>query len=69
MLRLETRTLRELIAKRGWAITLLVKALGSGASERESRSRLREVARSLGEIDAVLIWRPDRWGWSAIDLL
>jgi DNA invertase Pin-like site-specific DNA recombinase len=45
-----------------------VKEVGSGASQRQLREKLLEAARRR-EIDAVLVWRLDRWGRSVTDLL
>jgi putative DNA-invertase from lambdoid prophage Rac len=65
---LQTRAMREYAARRGWAITLRVKEVGSGAAQRERREQLLEAARRR-EIDVVLVWRLDRWGRSVTDLL
>ncbi len=65
---LQIRALREYAVRRGWAITLQVKEVGSGASERQVREKLLEAARRR-EIDVVLVWRLDRWGRSVTDLL
>ena len=65
---MQTRALREYAARRGWTITLQVKEIGSGASQREKREQLLEAARRR-EIDVVLVWRLDRWGRSVTDLL
>jgi len=65
---LQTRALREYATRRGWRITLPVKEIGSGASQREQREKLLEAARRR-EIDVVLVWRLDRWGRSVTDLL
>jgi putative DNA-invertase from lambdoid prophage Rac len=65
---LQVRALREYVVRRGWTITLQVKEVGSGASERQLRERLLEAARRR-EIDVVLVWRLDRWGRSVADLL
>lgn len=45
-----------------------VKQIGSGVPQRVSREQLPEAARRR-EMDAVLVWRPDRWGRSVTDLL
>jgi len=45
-----------------------VKEVGSGATQRQLREKLLEVARRR-EIDVVLVWRLDRWGRSVTDLL
>jgi len=37
---MQTRALREYAARWGWAITLQVKEIGSGASQRESLEQL-----------------------------
>jgi putative DNA-invertase from lambdoid prophage Rac len=65
---LQTRALREDAARRGWTLTLQVKEIGSGASQRERREKLLEAARRR-EIDVVLVWQLDRWGRSVTDLL
>jgi len=39
-----------------------------GAKEREKRERLMRAARHR-EIDAVVVWRLDRWGRSLVDLV
>ena len=65
---MQTRALREYAARRGWTITLQVKEIGSGASQRERREQLLEVDRRR-EIDVVVVWRLDRWGRSVTDLL
>jgi DNA invertase Pin-like site-specific DNA recombinase len=65
---LQIRALREYAARRGWAIALQVKEIGSGASQRQLRETLLEAARRR-EIDVILVWRLDRWGRSVTDLL
>ena len=65
---LQMRAMREYVVRRGWAIALQVKEIGSGACERQLRGRLLEAARRR-EIDVVLVCRLDRWGRSVTDLL
>src|SRR5213080_3599194 len=65
---LQIRAMREYAARRGWAVAVQVKEIGSGASQRERREKLLEAARRR-EIDVVLVWRLDRWGRSVTDLL
>jgi DNA invertase Pin-like site-specific DNA recombinase len=65
---MQNRALREYAARRGWTIAMQVKEVGSGASQRQLREKLLEAARRR-EIDAVLVWRLDRWGRSVTDLL
>jgi DNA invertase Pin-like site-specific DNA recombinase len=42
---LQMRALRDYASKRGWAVALQVKEVGSGASERRLREQLLEAAR------------------------
>jgi DNA invertase Pin-like site-specific DNA recombinase len=65
---LQSRTMREYVAKRGWTVALQVKEVGSGASERELRESLLNAARRR-DIDVVVVWRLDRWGRSVGDLV
>ena len=65
---MQSRAMREYAVRRGWAIALQVKEVGSGASMRELREKIIEAARRR-EIDVVLVWRLDRWGRSVTDLL
>ena len=51
---LQLRALREYVARRGWAIVLQVKEVGSGAAQRQLREKLLEAARRR-EIDVVLV--------------
>ena len=48
---LQSRAMREYAAKRGWAIAMQVKEVGSGASQRELREKLLDAARRR-EIDS-----------------
>jgi hypothetical protein len=65
---MQNRALREYAARRGWAIAMQIREVGSGAIERNAREQLMEAARRR-EIDVVLVWRLDRWGRSVTDLL
>jgi DNA invertase Pin-like site-specific DNA recombinase len=65
---LQMRAMREHAANRGWTITMQVNEVGSGAAQRELRNQLLEAARRR-EVDAVLVWRLDRWGRSLADLV
>lgn len=65
---MQSRAMREYVARRGWTITMQVREVGSGATKREAREKLLESARRR-EIDVVLVWRLDRWGRSVTDLL
>jgi DNA invertase Pin-like site-specific DNA recombinase len=65
---MQLRALREYAARRDWTITMQIKEVGSGASQRTMREKLIDAARRR-EIDVVLVWRLDRWGRSVADLL
>jgi putative DNA-invertase from lambdoid prophage Rac len=67
-LAMQMRALRQYVARRGWTVALQIRDVGSGAVERKAREQLMEAARRR-EIDAVLVWRLDRWGRSVTDLL
>jgi len=67
-LAMQMRALREYVVRRGWTVALQIRDIGSGAVERKAREQLMEAARRR-EIDAVLVWRLDRWGRSVTDLL
>lgn len=65
---MQIRTMHEYVSKRGWTVAVQVKEVGSGASQRQLREELLGAARRR-EIDAVLVWRLDRWGRSLPDLV
>src|SRR5689334_19603591 len=65
---MQSRAMREYAARRGWTIAVQAREVGSGATKREAREKMLEAARRR-EIDAVLVWRLDRWGRSVTDLL
>ena len=54
--------------QRQGAIVLIVEDVGSGISERRQRDALLRAARRR-EIDAIVVWRLDRWGRSFADLV
>lgn len=65
---LQLEDLREYAAKRGWSVSLEIAEVGSGAKTRPRREELLKAVRRR-EIDAVLVWRLDRWGRSLADLI
>ena len=67
-LSLQVEALRSYATQRGWMVTTEVRDVGSGALERPKREHLLQAARRR-EIDAVLVWRLDRWGRSVADLV
>jgi putative DNA-invertase from lambdoid prophage Rac len=61
--------LREAVARLGGEVTLDVEETGSGArNDRPGLQRLMEAARR-GKLDAVVVWKLDRFGRSALDVL
>jgi DNA invertase Pin-like site-specific DNA recombinase len=65
---MQLRALRAYVRQRGWTIVCQIKDVGSGASDRPQRELLMQAARRR-EIDAILVWRLDRWGRSLADLV
>jgi putative DNA-invertase from lambdoid prophage Rac len=54
--------------QRGWSIIATITEVGSGVRERQQRDQLMRAARRR-EIDAIVVWRLDRWGRSVVDLV
>jgi len=65
---MQLRALRTYVRQRGWTLGLQIKDVGSGASDRPQREQLMQAARRR-ELDAILVWRLDRWGRSLADLV
>jgi DNA invertase Pin-like site-specific DNA recombinase len=65
---MQVRALKAHAGHRGWTVVATIRDVGSGASERPQRQLLMKMARRR-EIDAVLVWRLDRWGRSLADLV
>jgi DNA invertase Pin-like site-specific DNA recombinase len=55
-------------AQRGGAIVLTIEEISSGAQERRQRDVLMQAARRRA-LDAIVVWRLDRWGRSLADLI
>src|SRR5262245_34839534 len=54
--------------QRSGAIVTVVEDVGSGGQERRQRETLMQAARRR-ELDAIVVWRLDRWGRSLADLV
>jgi putative DNA-invertase from lambdoid prophage Rac len=54
--------------QRHGSIVLTVEEVGSGVRERHQREALMRAARRR-DIDAIVVWRLDRWGRSLADLV
>src|SRR5688500_12572823 len=55
------------ISSRGWTVVANIEDIGSGVAERPLREALHQAARRR-ELDAIVVWRLDRWGRSLVDL-
>lgn len=64
----QVRALEQFAQRRGWSVVTIVREVASGASIRIKRDALVDSARRR-EIDAILVWKLDRWGRSVTDLI
>jgi DNA invertase Pin-like site-specific DNA recombinase len=65
---LQLKAMKEYVKQRKWKLTLEVKEVGSGAKTRPKREELLKAVRRR-EVDAVVVWKLDRWGRSLPDLI
>ncbi|HEY0658651.1 MAG TPA: recombinase family protein [Pyrinomonadaceae bacterium] len=65
---MQLEKMREYIKNRDWTLTIEVEEIGSGAKTRAKREALLQSARRR-EIDAILVWKLDRFGRSLADLV
>lgn len=65
---LQIEAVRKYAESRNWTIVREVEDVRSGVSERKNRELLLKSARRK-EIDAIVVWRLDRWGRSLADLI
>jgi putative DNA-invertase from lambdoid prophage Rac len=65
---LQLKAMRDYAKKRGWKVTREIQEVGSGAKTRPKREELLMDARRR-QVDAILVWRLDRWGRSVSDLI
>ena len=67
---LQIEALREYAQRRNWQIEREISevASGAGATKRPKREELLKAAKRR-ELDAILVWRLDRWGRSVADLV
>ena len=65
---LQTKAMLAYIKNRDWNVAKSVEDIGSGSRERPGRESLLMSARRR-EIDAIVVWRLDRWGRSVADLM
>jgi putative DNA-invertase from lambdoid prophage Rac len=65
---MQLEKMREYITHRGWNLVVEVEEVASGAKTRPKREELLKMARRR-EIDAILVWKLDRFGRSLADLI
>ena len=65
---LQLEAMRRYAADRGWTVASEVQEVGSGAKDRPQRALLLKAARRR-DIDAILVWKLDRFGRSLPDLV
>ncbi len=65
---MQIKAMRSLAKQRNWTVVMAVKEVASGASNRPDRETVLNAARKK-KIDAVIVWKIDRWGRSLSDLV
>lgn len=65
---LQIEEMQKYVSHRQWTTTLQIEEVESGAKDRPKRDLLIQAARKRN-IDVILVWRLDRWGRSASDLI
>jgi DNA invertase Pin-like site-specific DNA recombinase len=65
---MQLEQMREYAKKRGWTIKHEIEEIGSGAKTRPKREELLKLAKQR-KVDAIIVWRLDRWGRSLADLI
>jgi len=65
---IQIEAMRKYAESLNWTIVQEVQDIRSGVSERKNRELLLKLARRK-EIDAIVVWRLDRWGRSLADLI
>lgn len=65
---MQLAAMREYAKRRGWTVGIETKEVASGAKTRPKREEILKAARRR-ELDAIIVWRLDRWGRSLLDLI
>ena len=65
---MQLKQMKEYIENRKWKFVVEFEEVGSGAKARPKREELLRMARRR-EIDAILVWKLDRFGRSLVDLV
>lgn len=67
-LSMQINKMKDYVKSRDWTLTAEVEDVASGAKTRPKREELLKMARRR-EIDAVIVWKLDRFGRSLADLI
>ncbi|MCA1565941.1 MAG: recombinase family protein [Acidobacteria bacterium] len=65
---LQLKAMRQYVRQRKWKLVEEVEEVGSGSNQRPRREELMKAARRR-EVDAIVVWKLDRWGRSLPDLI
>ena len=65
---MQIEKMKEFVENRNWQLAAEFQEVGSGAKIRPKREELLRLARKR-EIDAILVWKLDRFGRSLADLV
>lgn len=65
---MQLKQMKEYIKNRKWELLVEFREIGSGDKTRPKREELLKMARRR-EIDAILVWKLDRFGRSLADLI
>lgn len=65
---LQLKAMRQYVRQRKWKLVQEVEEVGSGSNQRPKREELMRSARRR-EVDAIVVWKLDRWGRSLPDLI
>ena len=65
---LQLTAMRQYVRQRKWKLIEQVEEVGSGSKLRPKREELMKAARRR-EVDAIVVWKLDRWGRSLPDLI
>lgn len=65
---MQLSAMRTYARRRAWKVVLEEREIGSGAKTRPKHEDILRAAR-WRELDAIVVWRLDRWGLSLLDLI
>jgi putative DNA-invertase from lambdoid prophage Rac len=65
---MQLSAMRTYAKRRGWKVLVEEREVGSGAKTRPKREELLRAARRR-DVDAIVVWRLDRWGRSLLVLI